>query len=549
MFSKSWTGFQDRKFLVWLLLVNFLSFGISLLHSGYYWDDWTLVGNNTRTIYDFFISTGRPPLAYLHSLGFALSSSVLFYKVLIFFVHIGTAYLMKFFLDCLGIAPEDSALAALFFAVLPYNQTRESLVISQYMLSLFLLMTGVVLIQKNRGSLVLRVAAYPILWLSFTIEANLLLLPALLAVVICVKEHLSLNSSRKQIFQGFVKFLDYLLLPFAYLLFRRFFFRAYGINSGLNDLAIDNITLLPISFLKALVAGAVRIPYYALVRGGLFFLLVVALIYFGLRWPKFFYSSSTTKTQDKKTTSFHANLFLILSGGFACLVTLIPFLMVGKLPHPWDWSSRTLCFLSPGLALIFLGVYRNFNSLKFMKSWVYLTISILISVNLMIRLDYYRDYLKQVTLIKEFKGNQSLGNTKWLNVDDRTADINTLKREYRFYEWSGLLKMAFGDQTRVGLLHDNEAEFAGIQLIQKSPFTKMYNIGDIDMNAEQKTLLIDFDSRHVSLFETLEILASNLLHKQMTIPSGWIKIKVLDGDETLPEPATPNNIVKIKTSI
>jgi hypothetical protein len=113
--------------------------------------------------------------------------------------------------------------------------------------------------------------------------------------------------------------------------------------------------------------------------------------------------------------------------------------------------------------------------------------------------DYRLDWKKQLAVIDGLKALEPVRAARGgalLFVDD-APDLNASKRFFRFYELSGFLRRAYGDQTRFGtLLNDCERRNSYRQFKGKG-----YNLDDYEGGAVAGVIRIDLNIGAESLFD------------------------------------------------
>ena len=74
--------------------------------------------------------------------------------------------------------------------------------------------------------------------------------------------------------------------------------------------------------------------------------------------------------------------------------------------------------------------------------------------------DFYFDWQKQKKLIYYLKRNDLVLDADLIVFDDRANSLNAINRTIRFYEWNGILKYTFGDESRHGLNLDQLYDYS-----------------------------------------------------------------------------------------
>jgi hypothetical protein len=92
-------------------------------------------------------------------------------------------------------------------------------------------------------------------------------------------------------------------------------------------------------------------------------------------------------------------------------------------------------------------------------------VGLCVAINVETYADFFRDWNKQKELISVLAGNERIRQARLVVFDDRTS--NARGRSFRFHEWNGLMKAAYGDEVRFGL---NPAEVAAYWRGEYAPF-------------------------------------------------------------------------------
>lgn len=179
-----------------------------------------------------------------------------------------------------------------------------------------------------------------------------------------------------------------------------------------------------------------------------------------------------------------------------------PYVVVGKYPVLFDWSSRHQFLFPFGAALVVFSVV--IIAVKESTQLIVFAILIICSVSRDTKdmLNYHVDSLKQNSIIYQLNELTEWKNShnKVVLFDDLAHPINVMDRPYRFYEFNGCIKQAFGDQSRLGLYvrGSSRAEV----LMQYVPY-RDFNYHQFDrenLNIVRKVTIqttdIDFDNKY-----------------------------------------------------
>ena len=414
--------------------------GIFSISNAIYWDDWTLYRASPRDLYDVFAQTGSMfnVVARMHI--FLLSIGPWLYRSLTFFLMFFSGVLFALVLQRHSIINRELRFfLVLLFLVLPLNAARVALIDFVYVFCYFLFFLAWVLQEK------FRLLALILFFLSF--NTNSLLVFYALPMLDMMYRSGSLGGY-KSIIMFWVRRLDYLILPFVYFWLKLFLYNPSGVYAGYNEqYSVGNLVASPI----LQIADVFRLNLNA----GLI-LLSIAFVYFILVRIKFF----ETASPDISST-------LIKVGALSFIFGAFPYWILGHVPVFVGWSSRHQLLLPFGLSLLIIGFWlRLGRSLVVM----YVMVGCFLAVNVANYRDFYFDWEKQKQLIKLFSSSPEISRAKFIVFDDRTVELNAMKRKYRFYEWSGLLEAAFGNELRFGIGRADIASFLASQDKDKSYF-------------------------------------------------------------------------------
>ncbi len=218
-----------------------------------------------------------------------------------------------------------------------------------------------------------------------------------------------------------------LSLPAGWFLAKLIFFQPYGLYVGYN--AISPRRLLQATLLLCL----------------------VALPLAGCCWP------------HEKLTPASAASSPHRSRGVPDRAGGLPIHRGGQGPPVHRVGDKELALLPLGVAFLVLAICRlarlalSRGAAQLMGMAV-LASSLVLSAS--ICASYLVDWQKQDALVGAFRRTPALESASTVVFRDETRSMNIFQRRYRFYEWNGLLKRAFGDETRFAV-GDKRARFEG----------------------------------------------------------------------------------------
>ena len=184
-------------------------------------------------------------------------------------------------------------------------------------------------------------------------------------------------------------------------------------------------------------------------------------------------------------TQENNNPLWISLGFLMFFMAVFPYAVVGKIPFLEDWESRHQLLIPLGASFILVYGVRLVIKNVTVRDFLY-TFFILIFLfsNISNYIAFQKDWYKQLSLMENFRNSKEMINNNTFLFDDKTLELNANDRSYRFYEYAGLMKEAFEEETRFGdnLNHQSIA----LTYNELKPFlSEPYNIANyVPGNAE-----------------------------------------------------------------
>lgn len=441
---------QERKTEILLVVILYsLAHGLLLVNTGIYWDDWTIVGVDPQTVLEIFTQTRTPWAGYLHSFLLSLPYGLLIYRAIVFFSFLFSALLVNAILRTIkSIDRNNRLLIVLFFALFPVNSARVAIINAPYSITYLLFFLGFWILTKyvDHGGFILRIASLILFLLSFTTNSLLFLYAIIIGYL--AYRHISIASIVLLFKKIVLSYLDFLAAPVIFWGVKITLMRPYGIYADYNSISIKNLVrafprslaVFHTSFLEV-IDESIR-----LVVGSPTMTLIFSILLF------LFFNRKSLIAKDNESKKY---VWLMTIGICCFFLAVFPYLSVGKIPKLYTWDSRhqllvplgASFMLTYGLNIIFykIGVNDKYKYVVFS----FLTISfIYFNVNSYISME--KDWYKHVSLIEQLKLTDKIRNHTTFCFVDRTTELNGTKKDYAWYEYTGLMKMAFGDEKRFG---------------------------------------------------------------------------------------------------
>jgi len=416
---------NQENYLIWLFCLYVANHGwILFILNAIFWDDWTLYGLSSNLITETFEQQGS-----VFNINALIHNNFLivgpwFYRVLTFFMIFGSGLALNEILKKYSfIKFESRFIIVLFFLILPFYSARVALIVMPYTLSIFLFFTAWAMLEKHRFP------AIVFFFISFNTNSLLVFyaLPFL---------DLFFRTNSKITIVNLIKFciknIFLVLLPFLYFFIEVYAYPPKDLFEGYNqNYALANLVISPIYMFWNWIKLEINI-----------FVFFVFFVFFS--FFQIFNTLSKNLSQEKFNIFFiFLGLSIFILGGFA-------YWILGHTPIFNDWNSRHQLLLPLGTSIILLSIILasrpNFREPLLIT---FLSISLFLNVNSY--KDFYIDWKKQNYLAHELSLSEDIKKSDIVVFHDETSKFNSYGRNYRNYEWNGLLFKAFNDEKRFGV--------------------------------------------------------------------------------------------------
>ena len=424
-----------------------------LFNNGLFWDDWVSFGKSPDYLLDLSLQWGNIYLGYYTGFIFASPDTIYLGRLLVFLFYLLSAlFLFETLKGIKEIDANSRFLIVLLFMIIPVNNARIALCCSFMAIGYFLFFLGLWLVSKymSHRNVFLRLAILMIFFASFSALNSLLPFYLIVPGYIYYADRVSISLSPinrliADLFTQSKRYADFILLPLVFWAVKTIFLKPFGLYEGYNTITVGNLLHSPFrlvfSFYSSLIDVLIEslvISWQSLLLWALLFLAAVALMR----------SRYTADDHGYDSKLFRLGIILFAIGVF-------PYLVVGKVPTVIEWNTRHQLLVPLGMAFI---LYYGLNLLSekanlpkgYRKILMSLILATFLCANIVTYADYQRDWYKQTSLIENFKASEIMRNNNTFLFDDNTYDLNANNRSYRFYEYAGMMRKAFGDESRLG---------------------------------------------------------------------------------------------------
>lgn len=444
-----------------ILALYFIGHGLMLLNKGYYWDDWTFYNIAPADALGEFVENGN--LWFGHYLRFLfVMEPIVSPKVFTFAAYLLAVVLLDRVLrTVVEMTSEARFFVVLFFALFPVNFARVQVVpCAAYAACYMLFFLGFFLTARfeddAKPKLASRLLAHVCFLTSFFTNSLLVFY----ALVLLYLAYRSLRGcSRPAVWRTLLRLplarADFFVTPIAFWGLKRMFFMSKGpfYEGNYNVVAMSEVRNAPLRIIEALRTSFLE-PIAASAHIGSVAGLVALPV---LAWMLYLASRPAGDAQATASPGARSHDVAFLGlGALAFSLGVFPYIAVGKMPISTDWDSRHQMLVPFGASLlVYYSVRLVLSLVKRSAAWARYALCVLavafIARNIAVDIAYQQDWFKQMAIVENVRKNPAFRAQRTFLVDDQLRTWNTLERNYRFYEYTGLLKYALGDETHCAL--------------------------------------------------------------------------------------------------
>jgi hypothetical protein len=444
-----------------LIIVAFIvSNFLLLINQGVFWDDWELYNNSRENLVQFFARNG---VSYVGDIHFFLQNvtghpAILYHSMSFLFGFLSIAIFYKI-LEKFNIESNTIFILTLLFAVMPYNQAKQTMICMFYSFGFFLFLIGVLFfinsIQKR--NIILRLVSFPIIILSFNLLGSALVvwLSFILLYSIYLQPIIEFKIAFfKKVFRQLFLWLDFVLLPFVYWIIQNVLIHPTGVlaEQHYNEPSIKGFLLAPINIFFVFITNIFGLFAEAVSPMGeskifvIGFVVIIGFIYY------FFYK------QKHFVSKIKSNRYFLFTGVYFFIAGVFPYVVVGKYPDFSGFATRAQIFLPIGVSLILLYIISLMENIKYQKIIVTILVSSFIIANINAQIKYTKSWFKQEALIVNFSNETLMPNTNYLLID-QTTDYDENERGLSHWALSGIMRTAVKKENSFVITSKDRKEY------------------------------------------------------------------------------------------
>lgn len=459
-----------------LLVTAFIVHGLLLLNDGVYWDGWMHVywpiqENDWDTLYWTFDRWGYPIRAYQHWLVGHLPSLIFGHKLFTFLSIFLCALLVHHIGSKSGyLTRRESLFVALLSMVYPAYQVAFELIMMPYNLSYVFFLLGVLgmLHLRESSSWLLRIGTLAALVFSFWIYSFLPFYFGFLLLIFML-EWGSLPF-RQAVLRFLWRWPDFILFPFIFWAALRVFF-VQGNPAAENYYTPQLSTQYfysAMSFLQNGVIAQVNAAFGLLIDSPIALLGCAAV----LVW---FYRDYETRPFSLRLVGFG----VVLLG-----LGMLPYITLNFYPLEEGWETRHALLLGLPMAVLCVGLARLIPR-KLSTVLLALLVIVFSLLTLHRSLGWQVRWIKDRSIVYDLQQQPEAQDISLFWVDDQHPLGNNVP--YVRHEWTSIMRMAWGGDTRIGLPASYEPTSALYDPAMSARFEEEYS-GDLNRQGCQAIL-------------------------------------------------------------
>jgi hypothetical protein len=438
-------------------------------NNGLFWDDWCLTTINSREA--LLTGVGNKFLIPIYNILFSITnkSAQLFHLITILFEIITFIFFYKILIN-FRFSKNTLFIATLFFAILPFNQSKISIACFSYTAGLlfFTLAVHLFVLVHNKNNIFYRILSLLLFFCSFLVLPSTLLL--MLATVLLIiflsteRDYTKYPNIFILIYTKTLKWIDFLILPFCFWIFRSIYLMPQGVyaKSGYREFKIISIISSPLNVFSSFSKNILTLPFIVIIEFAPLIIIFTILIF-----QLFKRFNLIFEINNKKKKLLYVGLILFTA-------SILPYILLGLEPSFEGFNSRhqILFRFSTVFLILYFLYFLKTNNLKI--SFIALLISSFIFYTINTQLQFQKSWFKQIAIEKYFS-KLDINASKFCIVDN-TKQYNEFKQYYEPYVYAGILNKIYKSDNLIAVDIENRPfKFEESDLITK----KSYHINNL----------------------------------------------------------------------
>ena len=438
-----------KKYQDYLILFGIYLVANSLLLlnvNGIYFDDWTVFNHEYTTLFkmtDELLGSAGIVYAKIHYALGNIGNGVLVYRILVFILYfLSGLFAYKILANIPTLKKQDVFYLALLFLIAPVYLGRLFLSVVQYTVFLSVFFAAFYLLSQYIKSpkIWLRVVILALFFSSFIINSLLVFYAVPMLYLFYIgywRKPLSLFN-KVRVFV--VKNIDFILLPIVFFAIKSLYFIPSVANTNYNIITAGKLLLAPFGILASF--------YFSFILPIVesFSVLHLAAVFIIL------YFLFESRKQGNSNINLVQSYWFFGLGALLFALAVFPYVAVGKFPAD-TWGSRHQLLVPLGFSFMFYFlvniVVKRFQLSQYIKIFI-LNAFVIIFVSQSVYQGYLykKDWLYKSAIQQNFKDSDLIKNNTTFIVRKNLGEVLVNESMLRYYEYTGTLRSAFGDDKR-----------------------------------------------------------------------------------------------------
>lgn len=246
------------------------------------------------------------------------------------------------------------------------------------------------------------------------------------------------------------KYIDFLLIPFLYYIYKSIYMVPFGLYDGYNSVSLLKM-LNPIKYFESIGRNFFDPIFSSLQETSL---IIVFLIFFIYIIDIFKKNKHLNMIQDEKKKQ----LLLFVIGFIIFIFATMPYIAVDKMPKMGFSDSRFQILLPLGFSiLLYYSVLLIFKN-NFRKYILFVLIFSFITFNIKDQFAWNIDWQYQQSIKQNIEDSEIIKNNSTFLVINQLNDKFYNSRKPPFYEFSGISKQALGTDDKLFVYKSEDVE-------------------------------------------------------------------------------------------
>lgn len=444
-----------RTNYIYIILFFISNFFLLVNYEGLYWDDWTLYNQDRRVLVVLFDMLHHDLKGDFYLIISKFFNHIYLFRIFVFISYLLIAYFTYKVLSSTKLFNKfENKLISFVSIIIPIHTSITLISINIFLFPVLLFYSAFFLLTKyyQSNSIYLKIIILYLFFLSFSTNSLLVFYGIVLVYLFYMDNNQVIKVNCKTIKIYIVKRVDFLLLPIIYFIYKKTFLVPYDLYANYNQISIKN--LLNIGNILVQTYEAMTIEMLVYLLSNIYVICISALLAFFV----------SIKINIKEPIFNNKIILLFGLSAILFILAVFPYAAVNKLPVIENANGRFSLLLGISLALTFIGFSASLSKVFYgykNKVFVFIMsfiIILMVAKNVEQQYKLNLDWFYKVSLIENFKQNKVIRDNTTFVINNYLYKKLVFK-SMGYYDWTGMLKKAFGDTKRLMITPSGKKKF------------------------------------------------------------------------------------------